>query len=1162
MVSFSFFHLFTGILSFLALVSAQRPLNLTHTGGCDPVAGTIDPTSCTLPVDANITLIPQSRSSGDSVGVGVKVDANVSIDLYARSRGSPPNLNYIPAIQFQENVVGTLIRVIFPVGFLLCPTVVMLQGNTMVLGAESATTGMRLGPWPNTSFRQVLPSPKGSGLKEPPFASPIRAGTLGNQGPTDPPNFQTRTFEINITSNATETTRIPNITQRLTFVISNVLTSQTVGNIPPPESLLWQFAIQIFQISKVQIQSPQTTRMIFYNNRINDNRLDLSRYPWFRSTFLGPSVLSTNFLCPSCAQASLNPTKMGSTSTANISVTNVSPIPGGAVLRIVFPSAFSLGSVPLNQISVSAINTIIDGNAWGPINASRQGSSIVLSRAPTLSPVYSGSTIVVLIPQVLLPLPPVASVLSVFQASVSTGNMSGNITYDTGSVVLPPLSPYDMQGVLITLSSYLVGNYPVYVNVSFIVTQQIDAGGVVSIRVPTDDFSFLSVDSIFKVDSIFTKVETEVISSGYLELRYYANSTLTPQPITLSLGPVRNRGYAGPSSLPFLIATRTGLNNLEFAAENISQPFKPNNLAFLNVFLVPSPSPSAFVNFSFQMKVTNPVPSGGMMSVLLPREFSFSAASKLFVSFGSVFQQVANQSIVLSVSAAPAQTSVLVVFDSSWVMNAIDSFVSLNITQVQCPSYVLNGGYTNVSTFYSMTSSAQIDGSSTSVSMTPNELQVNSLTLTPPQAGASGSVVVNFLLSEDLPLDGKLVFIFPEKYVVSQASLTSGTANLPDCCNVSNILSNSNFLVPNILVQVDGLQIQLQLFFSSHFSNRALNSTSQAVLYNCQPNNLSTCLAVCSTYNYGCLSGIAQDTVGYLPLFHASKSHTVGLAGIQFPAHGGYTGELQFFSSTSNNNKIAAAQPRFQDLQPGSLDDLMMVFDNTVVGQSGSVALSFRTKTAIHSNASIAITLPFGFVCSGDFSLSITPNNSISGSTSSNSAGKCDRTNVVEYVLDGVQVLAADSLVVLNLSNVRNSYFSGVRESVKIQTRFSPSAGNQYIVDSGMIDAPSLNASVLSDVSVQISSLSGGPPQAGQEVLMSVRLRADRPVPLSNNGRIVLLLGGTGVELPPDQDVVKVEFSCPSLMRLSQFCANSTNNLELGVILPCPKCYFPDALCL
>ena len=226
------------------------------------------------------------------------MDANISIDLYARKSGSPQGFSFTPAIQYQDHVVGTLIRIIFPPGFVLSPSVVMLGGNTMIIQDESATTGMELGPLPNTSFRQILPFAKGSsgirepvpGFNNPVSRKPYRVGTFN--GELDPPNYLTRCFELIITSNASVTTSIPNITQRLTFTISNVLTGQSHGAIPSPVDAGVQsiFAIQIYQIKPGQ-SGPSYT-MTYYNNRINDIRLNTTLCFWFRSTFVGSSILS------------------------------------------------------------------------------------------------------------------------------------------------------------------------------------------------------------------------------------------------------------------------------------------------------------------------------------------------------------------------------------------------------------------------------------------------------------------------------------------------------------------------------------------------------------------------------------------------------------------------------------------------------------------------------------------------------------------------------------------------------------------------------------------------------------------------------------------------------------------------------------------------------
>ena len=1138
------------MLALISFVESYRPVNLTHSGGCDPQSSGYIDDFCTLPIDANITLIPQSGSAGDPVGVGVKVDANISIDVYARRTGSPPAYTYTPALQYQENIVGTIIRIIFPPGFLLCPSTVMLQGNTMILGDESAATGMKLGPLPNTSFKQISPFTKGStGIREPAPGQLLRVGTYS--GALDPTNYQTRCFEINITSNASITTSVPNVTQRITFIISNILTYQTVGAIPSPVDAGAQqvFAIQIYQISKGQ-GGTTAYNMRFYNNRINDIRLDPSKYFWFRSTFVGASILSSNTLCPACAAVSFNPTKLGSTSTANFSITNLSPIPNGGILRILFPALFSLGAVPLSQVTVSAVNTIVDGNLWGPFNATIQGSLLLVARTNNVNsvPIFSGSTITLIVPSILIPNPSKASVSNVFQATISTGANSGNFTFDSGIALFPTLTPSDMQGVSVSLSSYKVGSYPVSINISFFITQTIVRDNVIFVRVPIDDITFPSGSPSFYSDGSFYTMQLENISQSYLELRYYVNTTLKTKQVTVSVGLARNRGFAGPSSLPFLVGSRIGLNSVESAAANLSQPFEPNTLAFLNVFVTPSPTPSTLVNFSFRFQVTNPIPSTGVIAVLLPRAFTVSTATTIYTTFDSSLVSVANQFSVVMVSADTS--NVLISLNIPVFQTPYFGFVSLNITQVQCPNYVITDVYTTVSTYYSALLTNQIDNSSSAIVMTPNILYITSLSVLPPQAGASGSIVVNFVLSDDLPLDGKVVFVFPEDYVVSRATIGSSSSDLTDCCGFSGAVSN-----PNVALIVDGQKVQIQLFSPSYFLNKTLNSISRTVLLRCDTYNLSSCIPICSTAIISCLSGFSQNFSGYSPLLYSSRNSTIVLNAIRFPLHGGYSGGLKAFTSTAANNTIdvTSASIPFPDLLVGSLQNLIVVFNTTIVGQSGAVAISFKLQSAISKNASIAVTFPSAYVCKGGFSVSIVSNKSVVPTDIS--ASICDGTNAIEFVLNPTINISAGSSVEIRFSNVRNTYFPGASDSIIVESRTM-----QYIVDRGKVAAPNLTPSLLSDVKVNISSVQGGEPQAGQEVSMLVQLRADLPVPLSRNGRIVLLLEGTGLEFPADQDSVTVEFMCENSLHLSQYCTNSTTESQLGTILPCPKCYFPDAL--
>ena len=1152
------------------LVDASKPVNLTHSGGCDPQStGYID-NSCTLPVDANITLIPQGGNPGDPVGVGVKVDANISIDLYARKTGSPPNYVYTPAIQYQDQTVGTLIRVTLPVGFVLCSSVVTLQGNTMVLQDESWPTGMKLGPWPNTSFRQILPFQKGNGVREPVPGSvdatsrlPYRVGIYS--GLLDPPNWFTRCFEINITSNATATTAIPNITQRLTFTISNILTVQTVGPIPSPvdASVQQMFAIQIYQITKVS--GTTTYTMNYYNNRINDIRLvPPSVYFWFKSTFVGSSVLTSNKLCSSCAQLSLTSTKMDDTSSAIFTITNISPIPAGGVVRLQFAPVFDLSAVLLNTVTVSAVDTIADGNAWGPVNATKSQSNLLLigrSNLPNSAPIYSGTTVVITVPRVHNPSAAAAPAKSMFLANVSTGpGGADNSTYDSGFAYFPLLSPSSLQGISIILSSYKVGSYPVTMNVSFSITQQIGNGGSIFISVPTLDVDFPLGGPIFLSKGIIYPVATVSLPTGYTQLQYNINITIQMRSLTISLGQARNRGYAGPSSLPFLIWTKTGQVVLESGAANLSQPFQPSSLSFLDLWISPQPAPYSLVSVTIRAKLTNTVPSRGMISVSLPQYYTGLPATNVYISFGSNFFSVPASSLMFTAPNSFEVVSVFVLFEPSWMPVAGSlmegSFVSLNITNVQCPPFVApKNGSISVSTFYSHNPIQEIDTFTlNNVVMHPNKVNISSIIINPQEAGAQGSITVNFILTDSIPLDGKLVFVFPPDYVVAKASVRNPSEYLTDCCSLQNSAS-----MPYVLMSIEGSQVELQLFSAWTLASQPPDPSIRYLLLEYNTNESSSWAAACTTSNPFCLGNLTHNSSSSTPIFVGSRPSMVKFDGIKFPGHGGSSGDLQIFSLTADNFEIDTTVEAFPMpfLNPGSLQNLTVTFQSLVVAHTGPVAISFRTKTAINHSAGIVVNLPDGFVCSGKFNVSVTQNVS---DWSHVSNGNCSGTGLVEYVVGGPGVLHAGSVVNIQIDHVRNRYFgAGPSKQITVDTVLVSATG-LYVIDSGTVNGPNLTASTLSEVSVQITSLIGGPPQAGQEVLVSIQLRADQPIALSMDGRIVLNLQETGLEFPTDQDSISVDFFCPRMVHLTQYCANSAINSEFGVILPCSKCYFPAAL--
>lgn len=266
------------LLSGLTLaLSSTYNMELTHSGSC---GGGL--TRCTLPVNANITLL--------DLGAGGVTDAVVSIDVYPDNTTLTPD----PAI-LHTLTTYTAIRVWFPSGFDVCNSFVALQG------AESGVT-LRNTPSANPTYLPFFfnePVGKGDNIPEPSIKEilqPLAGEEPPRTGGFPPSDFgsmdcdisglfstcRDRSFEIRSSSADSTSSRVAGTVQRIQFVISNVRTKPEPGDIPYPldtsgEPTGSMFRVQIFHVRRTPT-GPTTfdeeASLRYYNNIINDPRVN------------------------------------------------------------------------------------------------------------------------------------------------------------------------------------------------------------------------------------------------------------------------------------------------------------------------------------------------------------------------------------------------------------------------------------------------------------------------------------------------------------------------------------------------------------------------------------------------------------------------------------------------------------------------------------------------------------------------------------------------------------------------------------------------------------------------------------------------------------------------------------------------------------------------
>ena len=1203
------------------MVDSQKPVNITHSGSCDPPYVGI----CTLPVDANITLTPLYSGA---VGSGVLVNAKISIDLYA-SRSSQ-NSEYTPAIQADDDTT-TVLRVIFPNGFSLCQDVVNIQGNSVGLPAESWPSGMTLGPIPATSFRQIQPIQRGSGIREPlpgqlvPNTNvPVRTGTIS--GPFDPDPLS-RAFEIEFV-HGTITTSIPNITQRLTFTISNILTSQTVGPIPSPVNsagvnvLPTNTGIQIFgiQIFKVVSQGGGafSYTMTYYNNRINDMRLDPTRWTWFKSTFVGSAILSINQICPDCMSVILQSSSMSELTTLNFTFINVSPIPVGGAVSLEVPG-FDLGAVPLDNVYISAqVSNTNGNNLWGLLsNVSKSSNSITVRReiqtgtqcqndAGACS-IYANSIIALVIPQVRTP--SAYQVLSngSFYGRISTlsAGIGGQFEIDAGLFSFAPFTPSILRNITISLDSYLAGEFPINITISMLTTQQIPANGVISIHVPIGDFLLSQQVKIYNANFTTKNTSFSIEGSDMLEGVFtivVRNQIKAGAFLRVSLGPVRNRQFSGQISRPISFETKADGLVLDVGSSKLNESLKAATFRSIQCFCIPMLTPGKVSEIVIDFVLENQLPRNGSIAINFPQFFSETAMSRVKYSWLTEQNGTADPRWAQFLHDTESQISVLIDLGQllSPGLDSIpaDSRIVLTITDISAPNFVSTGNILEVTTYYNFSEniSFSVDhGTCSSLAMSPGDAPINSIEFDPGTSGSFGSVALNFSLANSFYTDSQLVLQFPnQNFGINQAVIDDldefeGTvlenATLPGALwknNTPSIYYNQTsgewvgtYTTENDIVYkakytsnlhgITGAVLLSVISDTIHF--KRVNRTLEAVWYaarfrffQCTAPDPEECLVPCQASPAGNCSFTvssnmwAANSTEAPNIVAANTLVHIRLSNILFPDYAGFPGYFRLTSRDGSGRTVD------ESLNTSSPDVLPGLLNNVSLTLSNNEVARTGTAKIVFITTN-AINGPFSIF------VSLPDGFVCAGNLSFSVAADCSWDSAIYQCSDRNFTLTGTPEMGLNIDVnqayticmgvVHNRpYAAGPSGVFLVQTQTRLSSSEVRAVDSFAAQGPNLTQSYLYDSEINVTSDGGSVLLAGNRINVSVRFRSFQKILLTQYARILVYLDGTGVTVPEDPMSISVAFSCQNVFDLAGFCPKHLNSTRKS---GCSKCYFPES---
>ena len=135
--------------------------------------------------------------------------------------------------------------------------------------------------------------------------------------------------------------------ERIQFVVSNVRTSLKPGMLQSPldagESAI--FGVQIY--NTVMLNNIAETFFTYYNNRVNDNKLNHTLQPWFSGTANKPITLLPNQIWS--AQAAFADNRSNTVTDLVFTVKTLAGIPRGGAIRFQLPPHFFMLTERVND---------------------------------------------------------------------------------------------------------------------------------------------------------------------------------------------------------------------------------------------------------------------------------------------------------------------------------------------------------------------------------------------------------------------------------------------------------------------------------------------------------------------------------------------------------------------------------------------------------------------------------------------------------------------------------------------------------------------------------------------------------------------------------------------------------------------------------------------
>ena len=288
-------------------------------------------------------------------GVGGITDAIVSIDLYADNSSAVGVPATPEGAVVHEEVLSpanaksstyTTVRVLFPPGFDVCDSVIALQGNMSGVSLTQTDGSSRNVPFYRSNAGGIPGSTRGVGAPRVTETDLENRRTGIDQDLFDNfvgSDFADRLFEMRSFGISSRTSVEAGQVERMQFVISNIRNAQSPGEIVSPIDREEEvFAVRVFK-SFVPANGGVVHTLRYYNNRINDVKLNHTMLPWFSGTSISPVTLVTNQLWETALV--FDEMKTLQKSNGTLTFQTFSAVPPGGSVRIQFPPGFDVSDV-------------------------------------------------------------------------------------------------------------------------------------------------------------------------------------------------------------------------------------------------------------------------------------------------------------------------------------------------------------------------------------------------------------------------------------------------------------------------------------------------------------------------------------------------------------------------------------------------------------------------------------------------------------------------------------------------------------------------------------------------------------------------------------------------------------------------------------------------